>query len=107
MILFFACYFLFLIYNEDVNGYERKIIINNILKTEGRIQINELAERLEVTKVTVRSDLDDLEKRGLLVRTHGGAILAENHQLGRLNQTLLIDNIALFMLIFQVFTDHI
>ena len=63
-----------------MNGYERKILINNILKSEGRIQINELAERLEVTKVTVRSDLDDLEKRGLLVRTHGGAILAENHQ---------------------------
>jgi predicted ArsR family transcriptional regulator len=67
LFLFFVCYFLFLIYNEDVNGYERKIVINNILKSEGRIQINELAERLEVTKVTVRSDLDDLEKRGLLL----------------------------------------
>lgn len=81
---FLLVIFLFLIHNKRVNGYERKILINNILKSEGRIQINELAERLEVTKVTVRSDLDDLEKRGLLVRTHGGAILAENQQLVRL-----------------------
>ncbi len=67
-----------------MNAYERKIFISSILKSEGRTQINDLAERLGVTKVTVRADLDDLEKRGLLVRTHGGAILAENHELVRL-----------------------
>jgi len=73
-----------LIYNATVNGYERKININNILKSENKVRINDLAERLKVTKVTIRSDLDHLEKRGFLVRTHGGAILAENFQLVRL-----------------------
>lgn len=67
-----------------MNGYERKIRITNSLKSEENVRINDLAERFGVTKVTIRSDLDDLEKRGLLIRTHGGAVIAENQHLVRL-----------------------
>lgn len=66
-----------------MDGYDRKERIIKILRKEGKIRINEAAELLGVTKVTVRADLDSLEKRGLLVRTHGGAVLAENDQLVR------------------------
>jgi len=40
-----------------------------------KIEVNELAERLAVSKVTIRKDLDALEKRGLLHREHGFAVL--------------------------------
>ena len=36
----------------------------------------DLARLLDVSKVTIRSDLDELET-GLLVRTHGGAVTVE------------------------------
>lgn len=53
----------------------RSIIIENLNKT-GRCRVNDLAQLLNVSEVTVRQDLDLLEKQGLLSRTHGGAILS-------------------------------
>lgn len=40
----------------------------------GFVSIAELAEELEVSGMTIRRDLDRLGKRGLLTRTHGGAV---------------------------------
>ena len=37
-----------------------------------------LTERLEVSEVTIRKDLTLLEEQGRLLRTHGGAVLAED-----------------------------
>jgi DeoR family transcriptional regulator, fructose operon transcriptional repressor len=66
-----------------VNGYERKIEIVKLLEGKGTVNINQLAEKFGVTKVTIRSDIDSLQTRGLLVRTHGGAALPEDHHLVR------------------------
>jgi DeoR/GlpR family transcriptional regulator of sugar metabolism len=66
-----------------VKAYERKLRITKLLQSEGQVNINQLAEVLGVTRVTIRSDLDALETRGLLVRTHGGAVLPENRDLVR------------------------
>ncbi len=54
----------------------RKVILSKI-EAHGAVQVSELAKALGVSKVTIRSDLDELSRRGLLVRTHGGAISAE------------------------------
>jgi DeoR/GlpR family transcriptional regulator of sugar metabolism len=54
---------------------ERRTIILNILEKAGRCRVIDLARELAVSEVTVRQDLDVLEKQGLLSRTHGGAIL--------------------------------
>ncbi|UCF99722.1 MAG: DeoR/GlpR transcriptional regulator [Spirochaetaceae bacterium] len=60
-----------------------------LLEEKGKVNINRLAEEFQVTKVTIRSDIDSLETRGLLVRTHGGAVLPENHhRVRRITQTL-------------------
>jgi len=67
-----------------MNAYERKIEIIKMLEKDTKVQINNLSEKFSVTRVTIRNDLDDLEKRGLLVRTHGGAVPAENKQIIRL-----------------------
>jgi len=54
---------------------ERRTVILNILDQAGRCRVIDLARELAVSEVTVRQDLDVLEKQGLLNRTHGGAIL--------------------------------
>ena len=49
------------------------IILDNLLRHE-RVQVSELAEILEVSAVTIRKDLTELEKDGKLYRSHGHAI---------------------------------
>jgi len=46
------------------------------------VTVNELSERLAVTGKTIREDLAKLEEKGLLVRVHGGAVLAQSEQFG-------------------------
>ncbi len=47
------------------------------LQQTGRISVEALSESLQVSVVTIRRDLDALERKGLLRRTHGGAISIE------------------------------
>lgn len=49
------------------------IILDSLMKHE-RVQVSELAETLEVSAVTIRKDLSELEKQGRLYRSHGHAI---------------------------------
>lgn len=44
------------------------------LSTHGSLQVVEIAEQLNVSPMTIRRDLRELEARSLLIRTHGGAI---------------------------------
>jgi len=63
---------------------ERKRIIKEYLKEHNQVQVQELSRILDVSEVTVRRDLEHLEKEGILTRTHGGAILnnsTEQHEL--------------------------
>ena len=60
-----------------MNPAARKKEIISPLEQAGSVQVADLARTLKVSKVTIRSDLDEMGQRGLLVRTHGGAITAE------------------------------
>jgi len=53
---------------------KRTQVILTSLQETGSVVVEELAERLNVTVVTIRRDLDQLEQQGLLRRTHGGAV---------------------------------
>ncbi len=53
---------------------ERQRRILSLLGAEGGLRTYELAKRLGVSEATVRRDLADLAKRGLVERTHGGAL---------------------------------
>ena len=57
---------------------ERSNRILRQLRMAGKVSVEDLAERIGVSTSTVRRDLQDLEYRGLLRRTHGGAIIVEN-----------------------------
>lgn len=54
---------------------ERMQKIINLLKKKGKVNVSELVELLGVSEVTIRNDLKELESRGFLKRTHGGAIV--------------------------------
>lgn len=45
------------------------------LRRDGSIRVSELSRELDVTPVTLRTDLDSLEQDGYLERVQGGAIL--------------------------------
>ncbi|MBN2982803.1 MULTISPECIES: DeoR/GlpR family DNA-binding transcription regulator [Cohnella] len=54
----------------------RQQSILELLQTAGTVQVSDLSERFGVTKKTIREDLEKLEEKGLLKRTHGGAVAA-------------------------------
>jgi Transcriptional regulators of sugar metabolism len=56
---------------------ERRDKILNILETQKRVTVKELSSLLDVSEATLRTDLKDLEKSGLLQRTHGGATIID------------------------------
>lgn len=47
------------------------------LQQNGRVSVETLSDQLDVSVVTIRRDLDALEQKGLLRRTHGGAVSIE------------------------------
>jgi DeoR family fructose operon transcriptional repressor len=53
---------------------ERRARILELINTRKKLTVNELCQLLEVSAATVRGDLRDLDREGLLLRTHGGAI---------------------------------
>ena len=58
---------------------ERKDEIIRILSNADYVTVDEFSRQLGVSKVTIRSDLSELEQRGLLFRTHGGAMIPEHN----------------------------
>ncbi len=54
--------------------FERKQKILDILHRDGRVKVNDLSALFEISDVTIRMDLADLEAKGLLSRVHGGAV---------------------------------
>jgi len=53
---------------------ERRREILELLSEQGRVTVDSLADSFRVSAVTIRADLDELGTKGLLVRSHGGAI---------------------------------
>ena len=72
-----------------MNPAARKNHILEVLERDGSVHVPDLAQELDVSKVTIRTDLDELATKGVLVRTHGGAIPAEKQGTSRfVSQTI-------------------
>lgn len=65
----------------DITGRHNRII--EILTEKKYATVDEMSSILDVSKVTIRSDLTNLEQKGLLFRTHGGAMIPENKAVSR------------------------
>ncbi len=53
---------------------KRKKLIVELLNNAETVTIQDIVDKFNVSPITARRDLTDLEKKGLLVRTHGGAV---------------------------------
>lgn len=53
-----------------------------LVQNAGKLSVSELAERLGVSEMTVRRDLNALESQGLLRRVHGGAVPVRRQEEG-------------------------
>lgn len=56
---------------------ERKLRILEFVDQRRAVRVRELSARLEASEASIRRDLEDLERAGLLRRTHGGAVSNE------------------------------
>jgi DeoR family transcriptional regulator of aga operon len=60
---------------DGMMAEERRTQILQTVRSAGRVKVNELASRLSTSAVTIRNDLNELHQRGLVLRSHGGAVL--------------------------------
>ncbi len=58
---------------------DRQMRICEHLREQGIVKVNEMSKLFGVSELTIRRDLDVLEKKEILERTHGGAIY--NHRM--------------------------
>jgi DeoR/GlpR family transcriptional regulator of sugar metabolism len=55
---------------------QRQEVILDEVRTTGGVRVSELVERLGVSDMTIRRDIEALAERGLVTRVHGGATAA-------------------------------
>lgn len=58
-----------------MNQDERRMYIKRELEFNKKVEIDNLSQRLNVSEMTIRRDLEYLEKKGILTRVSKGAIL--------------------------------
>ncbi|AEU35913.1 transcriptional repressor AgaR [Granulicella mallensis] len=53
---------------------ERRQRMLDLIQRNGRVLVSELSDVFGISRITIRKDLDYLESKGLLQRSHGGAL---------------------------------
>ena len=61
--------------NDTMFAEERKLKILDRLNQNKKVTVTELVHLFKVSSATVRSDLRELNDKGQIIRTHGGAII--------------------------------
>ncbi|MCU1419823.1 MAG: D-beta-D-heptose 1-phosphate adenosyltransferase [Homoserinimonas sp.] len=78
---------------------ERHQAILEQARTNGRVDVRDLAELLAVTPETIRRDLTSLERRGFVRRAHGGAIPVDHmsiiHAVSDRNEIFATEKVAI------------
>lgn len=69
---------------RDLYLEERRARILEYITRTGRASVAELSRQFGVSEVTIRADLQSLAEQNLIVRTHGGAVPANNQLLDEL-----------------------
>ncbi len=93
---------------------ERRALIAQLVARQNAVTVAELCRRFQVSDMTIRRDLKSLEERGLLLRTHGGAVArdvghdaaygirekerrAEKEAIARLAATIVAEGSTIFL----------
>ena len=59
-----------------INPQNRKSDILRSIEIYGSVNISDLSKKMNVSEMTIRRDLDELEKMNLIRRIHGGAVIS-------------------------------
>lgn len=57
---------------------ERQERICQIVNQRSSVKVSELSNELDISEVTIRRDLDELQRQNRIIRTHGGAMSTYN-----------------------------
>ncbi|MFC1784678.1 transcriptional repressor AgaR [Candidatus Neomarinimicrobiota bacterium] len=60
------------------NTINRRDEIVRLITKYRKVRVDELSERFQVSEVTIRNDLSFLEKKGILHRSYGGALIKDS-----------------------------
>ncbi len=60
----------------------RRAEILKELDEKGKVFVHELSDKFNISEVTIRNDLDHLEKQNMLIRARGGAIKIKQYHVG-------------------------
>jgi len=60
---------------------ERRQHILSLIQNHGRVLVGELSRNLGISQITIRKDLEWLKSKGLVHRTHGGALRIQSSSL--------------------------
>lgn len=71
---------------------ERRRRILQELEEKGKVRVNELSAELGCSEVTIRNDIKCMERDGLLIRTHGGALKIEETPLKKYSAESIYKN---------------
>jgi DeoR family fructose operon transcriptional repressor len=65
--------------SRDLGGKDDRILLKarGIERSAGRIDVSDMAGRLSVPAESIRKDLTELERQGLVRRVHGGVVTVE------------------------------
>jgi len=63
--------------NDNLLKVERQSYIRKLVEDEGRAAVPDLSAHFDVSEATIRRDLEELDGKGWVRRTHGGAVRAE------------------------------
>lgn len=64
-----------------IKAVKRKNDIVERLREKGEVSVADLVHAFSVSEVTIRRDLEELEEKGLLFRTYGGAVKKEESEI--------------------------
>ena len=76
-----------------VNTKARRALILQLLDQNAEVRVTEIARNTGISEVTIRKDLNALQRRNLLIRTHGGAM---RKPVDNLNEDTAIDKKRMF-----------
>ena len=61
--------------SQPRNTKQRRHTIMQLLQEQGEVSVEQLVQLFDISEVTIRKDLSELETNGFLLRKYGGAIL--------------------------------
>ena len=81
--------------NGVLSTADRRQRILGLVHEHGELLVSELSQLFAVSEVTIRSDLSTLARRGLVLRTHGGALLPDRSPVELTFATREVSNVEL------------